>query len=264
MKSNLIAILMLSLVFTGVVPAKADDLLKKYGKAAHLESLPSGTYSLVTWNVYKNQKEGIFEQMGDLAKNNDFVLLQEFEESSEQVQMIQSLPGLEWGFAKSFQDGDNWTGVSIASRWQAKSSVAVKSNGAEPFTDTPKMTLINTYSLVSGEVLMVVTMHALNFDITGESFREHVDQIITQISSHKGPLLFAGDFNTWTEGRREYLIEKTQSIGLSRANLENPMGIFSKTLDHVFYRGVDLKKWNVLESMDASDHLPFRIEFELK
>jgi endonuclease/exonuclease/phosphatase (EEP) superfamily protein YafD len=164
--------------------------------------------------------------------------------------------------AKSFRSGGEWTGVSTMSRWQPFESVPLRSPGSEPFTGTPKMSLISKYK-IAGTELWIVNLHGLNFDITHGDFKDQIDDVIRKISVHAGPMIFAGDFNTWSKSRMEHLFHRTSELGLTRAPLESPMGIFNATLDHIFFRGINIKSTQLRTDIQSSDHLPLEIQFEL-
>ena len=97
------------------------------------------------------------------------------------------------------------TGVTTASKVSANSvdnpPDFVRSQPREPFSRTPKMALISQYPIAgSADQLMVVNVHSINFVVTSK-FETQLQQIEEAISSHRGPLLLAGDFNTWISSR---------------------------------------------------------------
>ncbi len=240
----------------------SSDLLMEFGQAPSLKSSSQQEFTLVTWNIYKGKKEGLYQDLKNIAQASDFVLLQEFSLNSSQQKLMASLPETHWAFAKSFEDSGGWTGVATMSSGRPLASIPVRSPGAEPLVGTPKMSLITKYSTNAGE-LWIVNLHGLNFDITHVDFEEQIDDVVARLQDHQGPLIFAGDFNTWSSSRMEYLMAKTHGLGLRRADLESPMGLFSATLDHIFYRGVQLVDWTVMEDVESSDHVPLKVKFTM-
>ncbi|MCB9072037.1 MAG: endonuclease/exonuclease/phosphatase family protein [Bdellovibrionaceae bacterium] len=238
------------------------SLLQEWGAGNKSLLSMRHTYNLMTWNLYKGGMDGVYNDLEQFTRSYDFIVMQEFLLSTEQQDLIDTTHQY-WALAKSFQDSGVWTGVALTSPWNPKSTVSLKSPGTEPFTNTPKMALVSTFDIEDGRQFMIVTVHALNFNLTHKDFKQHIDDVIAHIKFHKGPMILAGDFNTWAQERREYLIQKTQSIGLQRADLENPMGILHQTLDHIFYR--ELKNVNalVLNGVQTSDHLPMTLQFQL-
>ncbi len=243
---------------------QSQNLLMEFGSAPQLSNKSHDTFVLTTWNIYKGGMDGLYQDLEQIIKTSDFVLMQEFLLNSEQQQQIQKLNDRHWAFAKSFQDGGEWTGVATVSRWQPSASVPVQSPGTEPFAGTPKMSLITKYPLLNGQELWLINVHGLNFDLSHGSFMEQMEALYELLKIHQGPMIWAGDFNTWADTRREFLLELAERLGLERAPLENPMGIMNATLDHIFYRGFESVVPTLVEEVTSSDHIPLRLEFVLK
>jgi endonuclease/exonuclease/phosphatase (EEP) superfamily protein YafD len=242
--------------------AVSENLLLEFGQAPSIDSKAHRQFTLTVWNIYKGGKNGLYSDLAELTQQSDFVLTQEFLLNDSQKQLMAQYPQTHWALAKSFMDDGEWTGVATMSKWQPFESIPVRSPGTEPLVATPKMSLISKYKIANTE-LWIVNLHGLNFNITHVDFEEQIDDIISRIRVHSGPMIFAGDFNTWSDSRREYLLQRTESLGLIRVDLENPMGFFGATLDHIFYRGVNPLKWSLLSNMTSSDHLPLQLQFEL-
>jgi endonuclease/exonuclease/phosphatase (EEP) superfamily protein YafD len=240
----------------------ANALLLEFGQGNQMQQKKQSEFILTTWNIYKGSKFGAYFDLHKISQDSDFVLLQEFLLNKEQEELMKTLPQTHWALAQSFLHAGEWTGVATMSKWQPHEAVPLSSPGTEPIVGTPKMTLITKYQ-VQGQQLWLINLHGLNFDITHANFKEQIDDIIKRLESHEGPLIFAGDFNTWSKSRFEHLIKKTQSLGLSRANIENPMGPFQKTLDHIFYRGLVTIDYRLMTEITTSDHHPLQIRFQL-
>ncbi len=240
----------------------ANDLLWEYGDSPMIPLEYKTPFVLTSWNIYKGGYEGLYEDLHQLVQVSDFMLMQEFLLNDEQLSLVHANEEMHWALAKSFENAGEWTGVATMSNWEAYESLPIRSPGAEPITGTPKMSLISKFKVGTGE-LWIINLHALNFNITHEDFKEQVSHILSMVSTYSGPLIFAGDFNTWSDKRRVYLLKKTRDIGLIRVDLESPMGIFGKTLDHIFYRDIRVLKAEVLTDIETSDHHPLQIHFEL-
>lgn len=250
---------MLQFIFISLL-AMSENLLMEFGQAPIVAPSQQQEFTLVTWNIYKGQNEGLYQDLQQIVLQSDFVLMQEFSLNSSQEQLMQSLAGTHWALAKSFEGGNGWTGVATMSKWQPEISIPVRSPGSEPFVGTPKMSLISKYK-IAGKDFWIVNLHGLNFDITHVDFEEQIDDMVSRLAKYKGALIFAGDFNTWSTSRREYLLAKTQSLGLLRVDIENPMGLFSSTLDHIFYRGVQVLEVRAMHEYQSSDHIPLKIRY---
>lgn len=239
-----------------------QGLLQEFGQAPAADLKIQPVYTLRTWNIYKGGMNGLYEDLQKIVQSADFVLIQEFVLNSTQKKLMDTNQNTHWAFAQSFMNSGEWTGVSTMSQWQPYQSVAVRSPGTEPITGTPKMSLITKYKIQNKE-LWLVNLHGLNFNIGHGAFKEQIDDIVQKISVHQGPMIFAGDFNTWAETRMEYLLNKTRKLGLVRVNIESPMGFFNKTLDHIFYRELQSVEYRSMSEYSSSDHVPLEIRFEL-
>lgn len=243
------------------VPDRA--LMEEYGRGTTTQLLPQQTYTLTSWNVYKGGIEGMYKDLAQIMNESDFVNIQEFLLNEQQSKMIEDFSSFSWVFAKSFKDNEEWTGVATVSRWLPFESIPIRSVDAQPLVNTPKMALITKYRIQDGRELWIANMHALNFNIGTGAFERQVDSVVNQLRVHNGPLIFTGDFNTWAPGRFELLMDRAWELGLTRANLESPVGFLGITLDHIFYRGIKNVKSSVLYGYETSDHVPLRIEFTL-
>jgi endonuclease/exonuclease/phosphatase (EEP) superfamily protein YafD len=90
----------------------------------------------------------------------------------------------------------------------------VRSLYAEPVFGTPKVTLISTYQLSPDKTLLVANVHSTLFRSLGRA-REEIDQLIARIQSHIGPMIVAGDFNTFQERYLLHLKDCLLQVGLA-------------------------------------------------
>ena len=250
-----------AMFFDYSIPDKV--LMEEYGRGAKANLITHQNYVLTSWNVYKGGMEGMHADLAQIINESDFVNLQEFLLDSAQAQQIQDFDVFHWVFAKSFKDSDNWTGVTTISRTEPMEALALRSADAQPLSNTPKMSLITKFQIQGGQELWIANMHAINFNVGMGAFERQVDSVINNLRVHTGPLIFTGDFNTWAPGRYEYLLDKAWELGLTRVELDSPVGFFSVTMDHIFYRGLKDVKGSVLHQYTTSDHVPLRIEFKL-
>lgn len=260
MKWLLFAPLCSAFLFFGSV-ATQDQLLDEFGSGIEAPIKTSQLHSFVTWNIYKGKKSGLYQDLSYLIETNDFVVVQEFLLGTNQQKQMEGFLDFYWGFAKSFKDSGEWTGVATISKHLPYESVPLQSEDTEPFAGTPKMSLVSKYKTDNGRELWIVNIHSLNFDPGHGSFMNQLDDVVDYISQYQGPMIFAGDFNTWSSTRFEYLMEKMSALSMERAPIENPMGIFSQTLDHIFYRGLEDVEPELLHELVSSDHKPLRISF---
>ena len=122
---------------------------------------------------------------------------------------------------------------------------------------------MTTYPLANTS-LLVVNVHAVNF-VTVSKFARQVEQIVKPVAAHDGPCIVAGDFNTWNEGRWQYLSESMHGAGLARVPAQSRRWRhFNRALDHVFYRSLHLMNARTLPHVKSSDHVPLWAEFGVR
>lgn len=221
------------------------------------------TLNVLTWNI---QKAGALQAWAydfvELTTPTDLVFVQETMQNYVVEDAIKKLPDFNFTMATSFLvDNYTATGVMTGARANPLQSHYLRSPDTEPIANTPKMALVQTFSLKdSTDQLLVVNVHAINF-VFKPAFTRQIQQIVKRIKSHIGPVLLAGDFNTWSAGRWEVLSEATASVGLVHV----PVAVDSRflQLDHIFVRGLKVKSVSLLDSVHTSDHYPLRAEIEL-
>ena len=180
---------------------------------------------------------------------------------------------LGWNFAPNIHEGRHGTfsGVLTASQIKPLSQRVLLSEAHEPFSETPKISLLTEYRLGQRkQTLFVVNIHAINF-VRSEKFEAQISELEQQLTEHQGPIILAGDFNTWSKKRMNYLVEsadrlnlnKVEFAGWDRKEIKNLL--FSPPFDHIFYRGLSVKTQSpdVLENFSSSDHKPLFVEFVL-
>ncbi|MFV8258337.1 endonuclease/exonuclease/phosphatase family protein [Bdellovibrio bacteriovorus] len=244
-----------------IVPAK-EKVLLKIGEAPKLPLAPS-QFDIFVWNVYKGQKAHLFEQdFKRLGENKDFIFLQEALLDQRMPAMWRSdFSAYEWHLAQSFHYKKDLssTGVAIGSKLTPHSVDFIRAKTRELFWLTPKLTLFSEYSFGEKKALFVCT-HVLNF-VTLKAFTSSLYEIAEKIARFDGPVVLAGDFNTWNFKR--YMIMKSifRDLGLEHLDLEDDGRILK--LDHVFVRGFEVVKAKVHHTIVSSDHFPLEITLKL-
>ncbi|WP_413587462.1 endonuclease/exonuclease/phosphatase family protein [Bdellovibrio sp. HCB274] len=248
-----------------MVPFKIPDkekVLVKIGEAGEVLA-PSSELNIFVWNVYKGQRAHIFEN--DFRKHGsgkDFILLQEaLVDNKMPLLWKQDFSSYEWHLAQSFHYKKNQhsTGVAIGSKYTPSVVDFIRSSSRELFWLTPKLTLFSEYDFEGRKVLVVCT-HVLNFVTTG-AFTNSLYEIAERISTFDGPVVLAGDFNTWNVKRHLIMKSIFRDLNLEHLDLENDGRLLK--LDHVFVRGFDVLKAEVHSSVLSSDHFPLEIKLKL-
>jgi endonuclease/exonuclease/phosphatase (EEP) superfamily protein YafD len=163
-----------------------------------------------------------------------------------------------FNFFKSFCWGDSANGVLTGSRFPLERNTAVISPGTEPIASTPK---VSGYSQIKidNKIVHIINTHALNFN-SGSLFETQIDQLVRFIGTLQGPVIWAGDFNTWNPLRKSYLNEQTAKVGLVHDVPTNDDRFL--ILDHIYVRGFSVIKTEVV-SEKSSDHVPLRTTLRL-
>ena len=227
------------------------------------QELPA-TLNVVTWNIHKAEDRQAWAfDFVELTNPSDLMLVQETVTSYLVEDAIKKMPGFNFTMATSFVMSNGLaTGVMTGAKANPVESHYLRSPDTEPIANTPKMALVQKFSITgSSEQLLVVNVHAINF-VFNPAFKRQVTQIVKRIKAHVGPVLLAGDFNTWHEGRWEILEEAVTSVGLVHVPISNDHRFLE--LDHFFVRGMKVKSVALLDNVHTSDHYPLRATFEVE
>lgn len=231
------------------------------------EQLPE-EITLLSWNAQKGSHEEFEAQLKKVqAQFNPSVLM--LQEATESLSKNIDQGGV---FARSWRypwPGGDTVGVYTAAVAQTVRSHSLPSRHREFAVTSPKVSLANQYQLLDGRTLLAINAHCLNFERWGTGRLEaQLDDMGQMIARHDGPVLLAGDFNTWSEQRNSLLLYETSKLGLTELaafsgqrktgdhgeQLNELLGINPKLpLDRVFYRGLRPLSAEVLKAK-ASDH----------
>lgn len=133
----------------------------------------------------------------------------------------------------------------------------------EPVLKTTKASLVSTYRIEeSDECLCVVNIHSTLIRRPSTASRE-MEQVIDRIVHHEGPILFAGDFNTFSKSYVEEVDRVLSSIGLQRVVLKEDPRTSSRALDQIYVRDIEVIEAKVDTSFQHSDHFPILAKLRL-
>ena len=249
----------------------SDAVSNEIGKAEHscfTHSSPqrldvSNGLSILVWNIYKQNKENWLVALEELSEDRQLILLQEASMSEDLKNYIGSS---KWGVSQvnAFEVFNTQAGVlNLAS---VLPIVACAYTHEEPWLQLPKSALWTLYQLSNGQNLAVVNIHSVNFTFGTEDYFEQLDVLANELVAHQGPIIFAGDFNSWSEARFTVLKAVLKKVGLQEVTFDpdnRTQFITGLPLDHVFYRGLEVKKTKAPIS-DASDHNPLQVTFSVE
>jgi endonuclease/exonuclease/phosphatase (EEP) superfamily protein YafD len=242
-----------------------DSALVSSGRAFERELDPA-TIKVLVWNIKKAEMPLWREEFLNYTNDMDLVLIQEAYRSKLFLDTIHSIHGIGWDMGVSFinkRDGQTATGTMIGSRASSTSAFVRHSKDTEHLTNTPKSMTFAKYRLRGHEdELLVISVHAINMTGLGR-FRRHLAQAHEVIKKHKGPVIYAGDFNTWSENRLEFLYNEAAKLGLRGTDFRHGlhrMSFSDNFLDHAFVRGLRVRGAEVFKDSRGSDHRPLALE----
>jgi endonuclease/exonuclease/phosphatase (EEP) superfamily protein YafD len=225
-------------------------------------SLNTNGFSLSSWNIYKQSKIGWQTDLRELSRHSDVLVLQEvslqnnFKSFLEQQQLA-------WEMTPGFY----YRGIPAGVMTAAKAGATAKCSQLyfEPYTLLPKAVLLTYFPLSdSDKSLLVVNVHGVNFTFGTDDLQAQLDAAKAIMVEHEGPLILAGDFNTWSEARLTVLQQKTKALGMLPVTFEGqqPAYHMGQVVDHIYYRGLVALGSEVTPVL-SSDHYPLTVRFRL-
>ncbi|MCE9678437.1 endonuclease/exonuclease/phosphatase family protein [Shewanella sp. AS1] len=220
-----------------------------------------GVLNVAVWNIYKQKRSSWQPQLKQILDKSELVLLQEAKlDQSLSDYLKQRRRHMVMG--KGFKLLNTPMGVMNIASASVLDACAYQT--VEPWIRFAKSTLISSYALSSGQTLLVINLHGINFDWKLDRFNAQWQQIVHKIALHHGPTIVAGDFNTWRPARIELVNELTARLKLKEVKYhrDQRQRVFGYPLDHLYYRGLHLVEAEAFETR-ASDHNPITARFTL-
>lgn len=227
-------------------------------RAAAPPALDPKQLRIVSWNIHKGEDAGWETDLGRYAADNDVVLLQEAVLSSRMRGVIERA-GHDWRMAGAFSYQGEERGVLVAARVPPLDSCTLRE--FEPIFRLPKSAMVTRFALAgTGRTVAISNLHGINFTLLLGSFRSQLEAVAAELATHDGPIVFAGDFNTWSEDRSALLNEVASRLGLKPVEI-HPDGrrrTLGLHLDHLFVRGFTTVRASAPE-VRSSDHNPILV-----
>ncbi|GAB2654668.1 endonuclease/exonuclease/phosphatase family protein [Vibrio panuliri] len=221
-----------------------------------------GRLNILVWNIYKQNRPQWQAALAALSQDKQLLLLQE---ASMTPQLRRWIDQGKWSgnLVDAFKAFDTSAGVLNLAHQLPKKACAYTE--MEPWLMLPKSALYATYPMSNGETLAVVNIHAVNFTLGTEEYQHQLAALTRALAKHSGPLIIAGDFNSWSEERLAVMKGLLNKLNVKAAVFHpdhRKLFINGLPLDHLFYRGLVLEKAKAPIS-DASDHNPLEVYFRL-
>lgn len=237
-------------------------MLTGYMPSEQAPELDSGGFRLMNWNMMKNRQDGWEKDFLLHSQKSDLLIMQEAYLTGDLRKLLET-GQYSWDLSIAYTFMTTEAGVLTASNIKPDFLCTVRSE--EPLIRTPKMILITRYPLSRSDLsLLVVNIHSINFTIDTAGFSAQLRQLEPLVSHHQGPVIIAGDFNTWSNERIaivENLIRK-HNLREVMFNTDNRATFFGHRVDHIYFRGLDYDDAKV-SSVGTSDHNPMMVTFRL-
>nr|WP_275658957.1 endonuclease/exonuclease/phosphatase family protein [Shewanella sp. Isolate11] len=220
-----------------------------------------GELSVAVWNIYKQKRPQWSQVLTELNQQHDLLLLQEARLNHVFIDWLQQSQR-HVVMAKGFKILNTPMGVMNIATNQALDACAYQTT--EPWIRFAKSTLVANYALSNGQQLLVVNLHGLNFDVKLARYKAQWQHVAHRIALHRGPIILAGDFNTWRAGRMQVVTELTDKLKLKEIKYQTDVRqrVFGWPLDHIYYRGLNFVDAKSMTT-SASDHNPIMARFTL-
>lgn len=239
----------------------------------------SATITVAIWNAHKFHDPQFSTDLQSLMdwQKPDIIFLQEARADRFATEKMGGYFANSWSYP---WPGGVTIGVVTLSKVSPGEVRPLQSKYREFFVTAPKTSLITEHPLPNGETLLAVNVHLLVFERWGVlKLRSQLDELKSIMEQHSGPIVMAGDFNTWNQKRLGLVQELAEDVQLTevtdfppgRTTGDMDLGCLNwlfgikedLPLDRVYYRGFVGHSAEVLP-YDSSDHKPILVTLTLK
>lgn len=230
----------------------------------HQDEKTASTFSLLCWNIHKENLNPRFHLKLDallLSHPSDFMLLQEYKLPKHRPHQLRDFS---YAMAANIETPAHVYGLLTASHVAYDAKQIELTHQKEFGIATQKSMLLTSHSFFDGDVLHIVNMHGINF-VSFAAFDKELDKIETLLKTYSGAMIVCGDFNNWSKKRMKALHDFKDVLSLQIAHVNeghHVKHIFSKPIDHIFYRGLKLVRAEAIDTKKVSDHNPIYAVFE--
>ena len=242
-------------------PLRTPRTLLVVGQAGTDPALPQ-PFRVCSWNWHKCTHPHWAQDFTALCRQCDLFLAQEARLSPSTCQLL-AQSNMQWNAAISFLSPVKHipTGLAAGCRVAAQ-EITCQSGAREPIVRIPKMMMKLMYPLAKAQ-LLVLHLHAINFTGTAP-FELTLQKAAQFIAPFQGPVLLAGDFNTWSQKRIDLLRQLAAKLQLQEVLFSPDLRTryLKHPVDYLFTRGLDTLNAKVL-TLSSSDHHPLLATFRL-
>ena len=233
--------------------------LHVYGNAQEV-LVQDKLFSFLVWNVNKYSAIDLNNILIDMKQQPDFYFLQEVKVQEQDPNVFIQQLGYEWIMGKHlyFPRSKKISGVKTGSIFSTTATNIFHTTHTESISLTPKAAALCTYPIKETHLtLLTINVHFLNF-VSLTTFAKELNKLALLFSTHQGPLILTGDFNTWSKARKNCLLDMITSNGLLEAKLSSPYlhRYTGKQLSFLFTRNIHIQRTKILRTITYSDHFP--------
>ena len=278
LKSDHIIKLFLIIVIALAASCRGKGAVKVSEFSDSSQTLPA-TITIVNWNAQKGEHPQFASDLKLLLEREkpDLVFLQEASADFYKPQQMGGYLAESWSYP---WPGGQTVGVLTLSRVPPVRVEPVPTKFREFDVTAPKVSLVTEYPLTNGGKLLALNIHLLNFEIWSlEKIRHQLEDLKAIMARHHGPIVMAGDFNTWNRRRLNLVKEITNEVRLKEVTdfpegrttgdtgsefWNAALGVAGDLpLDRVFFSDFIPIAARVL-NYDTSDHQPILVRLKLK
>lgn len=220
------------------------------------------SFKVLSWNSHRGGHKHWNRDFISLGGGADIILLQEA--ALEPVLNSQAdLMANQWLMATAFRLDNREIGVMSAARVAPQAYCVARE--PEPLFKIPKIGLAAAYPLAGLESsLLVVNIHIVNYTINVDAVQRQIGALEQIVSAHQGPVIVAGDFNTWNDERELLVRQKMTALGMVPVAFDpdHRVSFFNHKVDGMYYRGLEVTK-SLAHQVESSDHNPLEVHFRL-
>jgi len=235
--------------------------------------------TVLIWNVQKGKHPQFARDLKFLIEQEepDIIFLQEVKADLFETVQMGGYFAEGWSYP---WPGGKTIGVLTLSRVPPFRIQMMPTKYREFGVTTPKVSLVTEYPLPNGKSLLAVNVHLLNFERWSvKKIRHQLGDLKVIMTNHSGPILMAGDFNTWNQKRLKLVKEIGQDINLKEVTdfpegrttgdtlstfWNEVLGVEKDLpLDRVFFLGFKPILARVLNH-DTSNHRPILVKLKLQ
>lgn len=245
------------------IPDEAH-VLRSFGKDS-APTLASSRLKILVWNLYKGRKDEFKPVFAKLAEGHDVIMISEATTADPVLTAMENVKGFGWIFATSFEmKNEVGTGTAVGSYATALNPGFYRTIDVEPFVNSPKTIAVAEYALPgTNETLLALSIHGINWS-GNDALERQLRATVADLQKHRGPVVFAGDFNIKNSSRLKIARKVLGEAGLTRVTWENPEN--GSQLDDAFTRGVMVHRARLINDylQTASDHPAIDLDVEIQ